>query len=69
MKVVETIVMSVSGVILGLFVGMCAPENKKPKFCKDVVSDIGRRLKETETKVIDVPRELRGKKESVETVL
>ena len=51
MKVFETIAVGVGAIAVGLFVGMCTPESKKPKFCADVTSNIGERLRKAETKV------------------
>jgi len=50
MKVFEAITVGISGLAVGLFVGMCAPEGKKPKFCREVISNIGERLKKAEEK-------------------
>ena len=51
MKILETVAVGIGGIVVGLFVGMCTPEGKKPKFCKEVTSDIGERLKRAEAKV------------------
>ena len=63
MKVFETIVVGTGALVVGIFVGMCAPEHRKPKFCKDVTSDIGRRLKEAEEKLASKLKKRAEKKE------
>jgi len=69
MKVLETVAVGVGGMILGLFVGMCAPEDKKPKFCKDVTSDIGKRLKRAEEKLKRTLTKRDEDKEPSETIV
>lgn len=51
MKVLETVAVGITGLAIGVFVGMCAPETRKPKFCKDITTDIGKRLKAAEEKL------------------
>lgn len=65
MKVFEAIAVGVTGLAAGLFVGMCAPEHRKPKFCKAVTKDIGRRLKEAEEKLATKLKERAEKKEPI----
>ena len=55
----------VTGLAVGLFVGMCAPEHRKPKFCKAVTKDIGRRLKEAEEKLATKLKERAEKEEPI----
>ena len=69
MKVFETIAVGVGAIAVGLFVGMCTPESKKPKFCADVTSNIGERLRKAETKVKDHLNEREEKKEPKEAVV
>ena len=63
MKVFEAIAVGTTGLTVGLFVGMCAPEHRKPKLCKAITKDIGRRLKEAEEKLATKLKERAEKKE------
>ena len=63
MKVLEAIGVGIAGIAMGIFVGMCAPEHRKPKLCKAITKDIGRRLKEAEEKLATKLKERAEKKE------